>query len=134
MVTGSRFILRNPDIRANAIRFIERLPEGKTWKVEISEFRPTRSNQQNRYLFGVCYPTLIADAGLEGWTADDVHDYCLGEHFGWERLEGLGRTRVRPIRRSSKLSTTEFMDYIASVHKLAAEHGVYIPEPNEEMA
>jgi hypothetical protein len=57
----------------------------------------------------------------------------LGEHFGWETLEGFGRKRMRPIRRSSKLSTMEFQDYVAFIQQKAAELGIVIPDPNEEV-
>jgi hypothetical protein len=100
-------------------------------KVTIAEYKRTRSVEQNSYLWGVCYKTICEH--LEGWSADDVHEYCLGECFGWETLEGLGRRRLRPLRRSSKLSTTEFSDYVAFIQRRMAEHGIYIPDPNEQV-
>lgn len=113
-------------------KFLLALPE-KAYRVEVKEQRNTRSAQQNRYLWGVVYPTIIRDGGeaMQGWTADDLHDYFLGEHFGWETLEGFGRKRLRPLRRSSKLSKTEFVDFVASIQRTMAEHGVYIPDPDE---
>ncbi len=68
---------------------------------------------------------------MEGWSADDVHEFCLGEAFGWETLTGFGKKRLKPIRRSSSLSVTEFMDYVADVQRRMAERGIYIPDPNE---
>jgi hypothetical protein len=101
----------------------------KTWKVEIGEHEQTRSNEQNRYLWGVVYPIILAS--LPGWDADDVHEYFLGEHYGWETLEGLGRKRLKPLRRSSKLSTKEFKEHCAFIQRAMAERGVDIPDPNE---
>ena len=82
---------------------------------------------------GVCYPTILETGGeaLAGWTKDDLHDYFLGEHFGWETIEGFGRKRIKPIRRSSKLSTMEFVDFVDFIQMKAAELGIYIPSPNE---
>lgn len=88
-----------------------------------------RSLSQNRYLWGVCYPTILAGGDLEGWTAADLHEYFLGEHFGWDVLEGFGKKRMRPIHRSSTLSKTEFVDYVAFVQQKAAEFGIFIPDP-----
>lgn len=105
------------------------LPADKSWRVEAREHRDTRSLEQNAYLWGVIYPALIEGAHLEGWTNDDLHEYLLGEHFGWERLDGLGRPRVRPIRRSARLSIQDFSDYIEFVQRFAAERGIVIPEP-----
>jgi hypothetical protein len=108
--------------------FIKHLPTDKAWAIEVREYNPRRSDQQNRYLWGVCYATLLNAPALAGWDAEDLHEYFLGEHFGWETLEGLGRKRVRPIRRSSRLSKMEFADFIDFIQRKAAEFGVFIPD------
>jgi hypothetical protein len=100
-------------------------------KVTIAEYKRTRSHDQNSYLWGVVYPSILQH--LPGWDADDLHDYCLGEWSGWETLEGLGRKRLRPVRRSSKLNTVEFMDFIAHIQRTMAEKGIYVPDPNEQV-
>ena len=118
----------------NLARFLLNLPIDKAWKVTVSEHKQRRSEQQSRYLWGVVYPAVLEGGGesLAGWTADDLHEYFLGEHFGWETLEGMGRKRLRPLRRSSKLTKMEFSDYVAFIQRKAAEFGVYVPDPNEE--
>lgn len=113
------------------VAFLSALPADRAWKVTIDEWKPRRSDQQNRFLWGVVYKTICDH--LPGWSADDVHEYCLGECFGWETLEGLGRRRLRPLRRSSKLSRVEFAAYIEFIQRRMAEHGIYIPDPNEEV-
>jgi hypothetical protein len=95
----------------------------------VKDKRPRRSDEQNRYLWSAVYGTILKH--LPGWSANDVHEYFLGEHFGWETLEGLGRKRLKPIRRSSRLSTTEFSDYVAFIQRTMAEKGVYVPDPGE---
>ena len=65
----------------------------------------------------------------QGWRNEDVHEYFLGEHFGWETLDGLGRKRMKPLNRSSKLSKMEFVDYVAFIQQKAAEMGIVIPDP-----
>jgi hypothetical protein len=114
--------------------FLRSLPPAKSWKLEVAEQKRTRSNQQNAYLWGVVYPRFIAGGGeeLRGWSAEDLHEYFLGECWGWERLAGLGRVRMRPLRRSSRLSTTDFCEFVAFIQRRAAELGIYIPDPNEE--
>src|SRR6185369_15430206 len=86
--------------RAQAV--LSALSLEKAWEIEIDEHKPTRIDQQNRYLWGVCYAELVKV--LPGWHAEDIHDYMLGEHFGWETIEGMGRKRMRPLRRSSALN------------------------------
>ena len=110
--------------------FLSQLGPERAWKVEVSEHRARRSDQQNRYLHGVVYPAFLA--ALPGWDRDDVHSYLLGEHFGWERVEGLGRVKMKPIKRSSRLSKQEFAEYVDFCIRKGAEHCIYVPPPGEE--
>lgn len=115
------------------IRFVHKLDPSKRWKVSIEPYVKRRSTSQNAYLWGVCYPTILKAGQLEGWTAEDLHEFFLGSHFGWEKFEGFGMVKMKPMRRSSKLTTVEFMDYVAHIQQFMAERGVYIPDPNEQM-
>src|SRR5690606_5667090 len=131
------FILpaNDPQLRetriGNLVRFLRQLPANQAWSVETRRHAKRRSDMQNRYLWGVCYPSFLRH--LDGWTAEDVHEYMLGEHFGWETLEGFGRKRMKPIRRSSKLTTAEFAEYVEFIQRKGAELGLYVPDPNESM-
>lgn len=111
-------------------RYLSTLDRTTNWKIEIGEHKQTRSNEQNAYLWGVVYPTALER--LPGWDADDLHEYFLGEHFGWETLEGLGKRRLRPLRRSSKLSVKEFKAHWQFIQRKMAEFGVDIPDPCEK--
>ena len=110
------------------VGLLSALVKDRPLKVVISEYRRTRSLEQNRALWGVIYPAILQH--LHGWEAEDLHEYFLGEHYGWETLEGFGRKRLKPMRRSSKLSTTEFADHIAFIQRRMAEHGIYVPDPD----
>jgi hypothetical protein len=111
------------------VAFLSALSQSVEWEITVKRKQRTRSTMQNAYLWGVVYAEILKH--LPGWDAEDVHEYFLGECFGWEVLEGFGRKRMRPVRRSSKLSTTEFQDYIAYIQQKMAERGVYIADPNE---
>jgi hypothetical protein len=100
---------------------------GKPVKVEIAEKKKSRSDAQNRYLWGVVYPTL-RDA--TGQSCDDWHEFFLGEWAGWETVELFGRKRLKPVRRSSKLTVMEFADYIGFIQMRAAEHSIFIADPD----
>jgi len=110
------------------------LPIETAWRVEVHEHKAKRSNAQNAYLWGVVYATILQAGQLKGWEPEDLHDYLLGEHFGWETITGLGKTRLRPIRRSSRLSKQEFSDYIEFIQRRMATHGIFIPDANGEVA
>jgi len=114
------------------VEALEDLRHDRAFRVEIHEHRDKRSDAQNRYLWGVVYTTIMAH--LKGWESQDVHEYCLGEHFGWETVSGLGKKRLRPLRRSAKLSKIEFMEYIEFIQRRMAEHGIVIPDPDPELA
>jgi hypothetical protein len=57
----------------------------------------------------------------------------LGECFGWETVEGFGRKRLKPLKRSAKLTTLEFSDFVAFIQRKAAEFGVYVPDPEGDL-
>ena len=114
-------------VLGNLVRFVQSLPDSKAWKVEVAQYARRRSDEQNRYLWGVVYPAF--EQALEGWDKEDIHEYLLGEHFGWQRIEGMGRAKVKPLKRSSKLTKAEFADYVDFCQRKGAEHGIYVPDP-----
>lgn len=113
--------------------FCMRAWPGQRVKVTVELYRKKRSLEQNSYLWGVVYPTMLREGG-DGWTADDIHELMLGEWGGWEVIDLYGQKRKRPKRRSSKLNTTDFTDFVAYIQQFAAEQGIYIPDPNEVAA
>ena len=135
------FVLRKDDIGrasvlSNAQAFLARLPETKSWEVEIRQHRKKRSNPQNRYLFGVCYPILRDASGAA--TIDEIHDECCERFFGTVEVEVLGKRKTRPFRRTttdengedSVMGTVDFGKFVEMVQRIGAELGVYIPEPD----
>src|SRR5690349_21300498 len=119
-------IIPKGGVLSRVVALISALSKDAPLKIVISEYKRTRSLEQNAYLWGAVYPSILQH--LPGWDADDLHDYFLGEHFGWETLEGLGRKRLKPVKRSSKLSTTEFADHVAFIQRTMAEKGIYVPD------
>lgn len=117
---------------SRVVAFLSALSSEYAWSIEVKRVVRRRTCEQNRYLWGAVYKTICEH--LEGWEPGDVHEYCLGEWGGWEKIEGLGRKRLRPIKRSSKLSTAEFAGYIAFIQQRMAEHGIYIADPMEHAA
>jgi hypothetical protein len=121
-----------PDQIAAAISVMVRwLDPCKSWKVTLEEFKPRRSDSQNAFLWGVVYPSILEGGGeaLAGWQKDDLHEFMLGEHFGWETLTLGGKTVHKPVRRSSRLNKQDFSDYLEFLSRRAAELGIVIPEP-----
>lgn len=123
------------DRRDHACSVIRGLNVELPWKLVIAEYKPQRSDQQNRWLWSM-YQQIIEVSGetMRGWTKDDLHEFFLGEWSGWETVEGFGRKRMKPMRRSSALNKQEFSDYAAFIQRYMAERGVYLSDPDEYLA
>jgi hypothetical protein len=111
--------------------------DGKRLILALREQKRRRSLNQNAYYWGVVLPPILQmfrEAG-NGVDAEDVHTY-LKEHVGklkqvfvtkdGEVLTGAGST--------AKLSTQEMEVYLDRVRAWAAEYGVAIPLPNEQLS
>ena len=130
MVAQGTIFIANQAQRERAERVLSQYPIPFSLTIKKGAQRTT---SQNAYLWGVAYKTILESAGesLAGWRAEDLHEYFLGECFGWERLKGFDRTRLRPLHRSSTMTKTEFSEYVLLVQQKAAELGIYIPDPDE---
>ena len=115
---------------------LEDLPISEGFRIEIHEHKATRSQKQNDTLWWI-YQQIIDFGGntLGGWTKDDLHEYCLGEKFGWEVHAALGRKRLKPVRRSSRLSKTEFAEFVEWIYAHFEEKGFVLkrPDPDHEL-
>jgi hypothetical protein len=101
------------------------------YEITVDDRKKRRSLSQNAFLWGVVYPYIIEGGGeaLAGWQPEDLHEYFLGEVYGWEMLDGMGRKRMKPIKRSSRMTKTEFVDYLQAISERCAKLGIIIPEP-----
>jgi hypothetical protein len=118
---------------ARAAAFIQSLPVDRAWRVVVEAWKPRRSDQQNNFLWGVVYPTLINSGAEEfqGLVPTELHYVLLGACFGEKTVKSIGGTRTIPNRTSSKLSKAEFSGYVAWIQQTAGALGVYVPDPNE---
>lgn len=128
------FILPAKD-RTDAIgqlmRHLYQLPPERKWRVEVKPYA-RRSNDQNALLWAL-YADVLERGGetLAGWEKDDLHEWALGEHFGWVEMSGLGKRRVKPLRRSSTLSPAEFAEFVEWFVRRMAEFGIELELPGE---
>jgi len=91
-----------------------------------------RTNDQNALLWSL-YDDVLRKGGetLGGWTKDDLHEWALGEYWGWDECKAFGRTRLKPKRRSSRLAKLEFADFVDWFVRKMAEHGIVLELPDE---
>ncbi len=91
-----------------------------------------RTPSQNDLMWAL-YEDALEKGGeaLRGWTKDDIHEYMLGEYWGWDKCTALGRTRLKPKKRSSQRSKAEHSNYLEFVVRRFAEHGIVLQLPGE---
>jgi hypothetical protein len=94
-----------------------------------------RTPDQNALLWALYEDALrLGGEALGGWTKDDMHEYMLGEYWGWDKCTAFGRTRLKPKKRSSQRTKLEFADFVEFVVRRFAEHGIVLQLPNEDAA
>lgn len=129
---------REDAVNRLAASLLAALP-GKALRVEYAEAKNERSSPQCRYLNGVAYKLLSEATGYE---RDDISEYLCGTYFGWKDKLKPGKQTVQiPVRTTTTnedgkravLSKQEFADYVAFVQRFAAKHGVFIPDPSEDV-
>lgn len=129
-------------IRAQKIAtFLTALNPKRPWKLTIEPFKRERTNQQNRYLRGVCAKLLSEAIGYE---VDEVYEYLLGTYFGWKQ-EACPKTPSNPkgikdvpVRSTTKnengdkdvLNKQDFWDFVEWIQRFGAKHNVMIPDPD----
>lgn len=94
-----------------------------------------RTNDQNA-LAWVLYQQILDRGGeaMRGWSTQDLHDFFLIQHFGADTIEAFGMRRLKPKRRSSRLTKSEFSDYLETIVRFMAEQGVQLSLPDEQAA
>lgn len=117
-VTNKLLVLDNPERYRTHLRSLE----GKAVDIIVRPYRKTRSNNQNRFYWGVVIALLSEHTG---YTPDETHDAL--------RLKFLQRHDgpLPTVRSTTELNTIEFEEYLTQVRQLGAEMEVYIPSPNE---
>lgn len=124
--------LERSHARGRIYSHLTTLPPETPWVVMVTEKKHTRSLRQNALLWAL-YDDIVrfGDEIMAGWENKDLHEFFLGEHYGWQRLEGLKRTRMKPARRSSRLSKSEFSAHVEFIVRYMAEQGVVLELPGD---
>ena len=126
---------------ASFARFASHFLPGRDLVLSVEEAREERTPKQRAALFGVAYASLMAQMGLHGAREkDDLHEFMLGEFFGWRERPGLGWSRKFPVRttttdehgRRDVLSTRQQIAFYKFIQQRAAEFGYDIPDPDKE--
>jgi hypothetical protein len=108
--------------------------EGKTVRLTVRPARRTRSDGQNRFLWGVAYALLEEGTGT---SAEDFHEFFklkfLSKELALADANGEIYDGCVIGGSTAKLDTGAFMDFTAKIRAWALEmpRPIVIPEPNE---
>ena len=126
-VTAQRTLVLNSPLafRAHLDQFKE-----KPVEVVVRLVKSKRSLDQNAWIWGVAYPILAETLGYDYEERESLHYALVAKCFGTNYDERL-KADV-PRKRSSKLSTKEFSEYMEWLVRFAAkEFACIIPLPEE---
>ena len=111
-------------------------PGRESVTIDAKDTRPKRSSDANRYYWGVCVE-LIHEALKEGGielSREGTHELLRVRFLSVDRPIGKDGEFVTYVRSTTELDTKEFVEYVESCKRFAAEYlGTVIPEPNEQI-
>lgn len=126
-----------PDaLRQHIVRAL-RLMCGKTVTIKIDEQKKLRSDNQNRFYWGVVIPMLIQffkDSG-NVYDRDDMHFFLRMEVWKWTKFitDPVTKVEKKLPMSSTELTTAEWEEKIEITRAWAAPLGLQIPVPNENL-
>lgn len=104
------------------------------WRVELTRYRPRRSDAQNRYYWAVVVPMFadfLREQG-EQYTNEDAHEVLKAAWLRKSIHKPDGELLCESIGSTAKLTTSEFIDYIdRCVVWLADMFHIVVPNPGE---
>ena len=95
----------------------------------LCDDRPNRSNNQNRYLWGVVYKVISLETG---YTLNEVHELCRFQ-FGIKKglLTPFEGFKIDAPVSTTQYDTKEMTDYIDAIKLFYHENRIHIPDANE---
>jgi hypothetical protein len=119
------FILRDEPRRESCINYLRAMNlNGRLLEVNIKPYKKSRSNAQNRLLWS--WYNELED--VTGYKADDLHELLKVRFLGTEEKEIWGE-KLTVAKSTTKLTTTEFTEYLEKVEMLANELNITLPKP-----
>lgn len=128
--------IRNGEIenKSQVKKLFDQLHDGK-WLIEIAQANK-RSDQQNRYYFGLVVPLVqngIRDLGTE-LTKEETHEFLKAKFNVQEIVNHDTGEAVQVPRSTTILSKEAFSNYISQIQQFAAEFlNIVIPDPGQQL-
>lgn len=115
--------------------FFDTLKDGK-WKLEAISMN-SRSNQQNRYYFGLVIPLIqqgIKHLGTD-ITKEECHEFLKAKFNAQELVNEETGEYIQIPRSTTALNKEQFCEYISKIQQFASEFlNVVIPDPSTQLA
>ena len=119
------FKVVNECTKKAVISYIDKLPEGKKYKVSVTLNRDRRSLSQNS-LYWLWLNCISAETGND---VDALHDY-FKDRFLSRKVEIFG-DECSVGTSTTKLNTAEFTAFLDKVQQFAAGEGIILPNPED---
>lgn len=111
--------------------YVERLPEGKRYTVEIKLRRQPRSVSQNR-LYWMWVTCIVDETTGDKSLIPALHKYLRQCFLGVTEYDILDGRQVTITRSTKELNTKEMSDYLERIQQFAAsELGIVLPNPQD---
>lgn len=123
-------------VLANLHAFVDRLPQDKAWRVEISRAHDRRSAKQNRAMWGVAYDVIMEATGLQGEDErKQLHRTFCGDFFGWtDGAMGMRKpvrtTTTNELGEKDPIDTATMAAFYDFIQRKAADFGIDVPDPD----
>jgi hypothetical protein len=98
---------------------------GDKVSVSLTNKKPKRTEQQNRYYWGAYLPMIANETGND---IDDLHNLFKGLFLSKAIIQVLGHN-VRKLKSTTSLTTGQFKDYIMRIEE---KTGILAPPIEEE--
>lgn len=129
------FTIRNSEVvQKSSIKKAFDLPDG-VYELEIKK-RNKRSQQQNRYYFGVCVTMIQQQFESYGneVSKEQIHDMLRWKFNSIEIYNPETGEVERVPQSTAGMNKEDFGKYIEKIQRYAAiEHNLIIPDPGEQM-
>ncbi len=94
---------------------LNKFEEGERVTLIITNQKPQRTEQQNRYYWGVYLPLIASETGER--NLDRLHELFKGKFLTTGIVDVLGE-KVRIKKSTTKLSIKEFKEYISAIEEM----------------
>lgn len=129
----------NGNLKRNRNQILDTIKsfEGKDILITFEKPKKQRTNNQNRYYFGVLIPILqncIKESWGEVWSTEKAHDFCKLQFNFIERVNESTGEIVRVPKSTTENTTTDQEDLHFEIRNFIREwFNTEVPLPNEDL-